>query len=131
MFYISDIAIIMSRPSSRRGKAGKKKGAKTPKKQIAELTEQNAQLTEQLDSTRLLYQQLQSKMDIVTDKLVNSINKRDFCISDKTDLTQLTADVLTEMIEKLVVKKKIQVCKNFLYEKHNTHAYFIHLTVTF
>lgn len=97
----------MSRPGSRKGK-GKKEAAKSPKKVIAELTEENTQLKEQLEQLTQQNAFMTGKMIAVTNQIVNSVNKRDFFITDQTDLSQLTTDVLLEMINKLVVKKRIQ-----------------------
>lgn len=100
----------MSRPSSRKGSAKKGKGKekkKTPKQIIKELTEQNEQLTIQLDTQSKECAEMKEKIDIVTKKLVQSVDKKEFGISQETNLSALTADVLLDIIDKLVVKRRI------------------------
>ena len=97
----------MSRPSSRKG-SGKKSPAKTPKKIIAELTEQNDQLTLELNTLKEETVKQQEKLDLLTKKVVGAITKKEFGITDATDLRQLSIDTLMEMLSKLVVRKRLQ-----------------------
>lgn len=98
----------MSRPSSRKGSAKKKEKKKTPKQIIKELTEQNEQLTTEVESLRQQFNDLQDKLGAVTKKLIlNTSNKAELGIFEETDINHISTDVLLEMIERLAVKRKI------------------------
>ena len=101
----------MSRPLSRKGSAKGGKNAKpkkkTPKQQIAELTEQNETLTKELESLKTEASGMKDKIDAVTLKLVSSIRKHEFGIADDTDLHTIPIPTLVDIIENLVVKKQI------------------------
>ena len=104
----------MSRPGSRAGSAkkGKKEKPKPPKKVIAELTEQNEQLSTELTQIKTEAEQMRSKIELLSKKIVEGTNKKDlfrmYRIDDKTDLMLLTTDVLLDMVGNLVLKKTIQ-----------------------
>jgi len=100
----------MSRPASRKS-TGKGKNAKpkkkTPKQQIAELTEENENLTKELDFLKTEKVDMQNKIYSVTKKLVSNIRKSDFGIKEDTDLQSISSATLCDIVEKLVVRKQI------------------------
>lgn len=50
---------------------------------------------------------MQQKVDLFTDKLVKNVKKEDFGITEVTNLQALTPDVLLEMLETVLVRKRI------------------------
>lgn len=100
----------MSRPGSRKGKAkgkGKKEKPKTPKQLVAELTEQNENLTTELTTLKNEADGLRTKLDALSKKLVSSVNKKEFNITEETDPNSVNLEALLEMLGKLIVKKQI------------------------
>ena len=89
-----------------KGKSAKPK-KKTPKQQIAELTEENENLTKELESLKTERTQMQDKIYAVTKKLVSSIRKSDFGIKEDADLYSISSETLCDIIQKLVVRKEI------------------------
>ncbi len=98
----------MSRPSSRGAKKGKKGSAKTPKKQIAELTEQNNLLTEELNALRAENDTLKVKLDTMIQKMLEGIKKKEFNLKDGVNAMEIPLDTLIQIIGKLIVKRKLQ-----------------------
>lgn len=99
----------MSRPASSKGsKKGKRGSAKTPKKQIAELTEQNNSLTNELNSMRNENDTLKIKLETMVMKMLEVLPKKAFQIKENMNYTEVPLDTLVEMMGKLIVKKKLQ-----------------------
>ena len=99
----------MSRPQSSKGsKKGKRGSAKTPKKQIAELTEQNTLLTEELNSLRNENDILKIKIETTIGRMLEVLPKKQFGIKDDTKYSEIPLDTLSTMMDKLIVKKKLQ-----------------------
>ena len=99
----------MSRPQSSKGsKKGKRGSAKTPKKQIAELTEQNNILTEELNSLRNENDTLKIKIETIISRILEVLPRKQFGIKDDTKYSDIPLDTLSVMMEKLIVKKKLQ-----------------------
>ncbi len=97
----------MSRPGSRRAKSPKVKKL-TPKQQITQLTEQNEQLTVELNNLKTANEEMTLKVEAMTRKILDGTeNKKEFGITDQTELMKIGVDILLQMIEKLVVKKQI------------------------
>lgn len=88
--------------------SGKKAAPKNPKKVIAELTEQNELLTQELNMLKEQTACQHEKLDLLTDKVVGAINKKEFGITDLTDIRSLSIQTLMDMLAKLVVKRRIQ-----------------------
>ena len=95
----------MSRPSSRKG--SKKGSAKSPKKQIQELTELNQQLTDEIAALQIANNDLKENIVLVSEKLAAGIDKKDFDIKQYENYLDIPQAVLTEMIDNLIIKKKI------------------------
>ena len=89
-------------PGSKKGSAKKK----TPKQQIAELTEQNEKLTQELESLRTAHQQMTSKVTDVTNKIIEGIDKKEFNIRDDVNVVDLSTETLIKMVEKIIVIRK-------------------------
>ena len=99
----------MSRPQSSKGsKKGKRGSAKTPKKQIAELTEQNSLLTEELNSLRNENDMLKVKIETTVSRMLEVLPRKQFGIKDDTKYSEIPLDTLNAMMGKLIVKKKLQ-----------------------
>ena len=99
----------MSRPTSSKGsKKGKRGSAKTPKKQIAELTEQNNLLTEELNSLRNEGDTLKVKLDTLVGKMFEVLPKKEFGIKDTTKYADIPLETLIQMMGKLIVKMRLQ-----------------------
>ena len=99
----------MSRPQSSKGsKKGKRGSAKTPKKQIAELTEQNTLLTEELNALQNENDMLKVKIETIISRMLEVLPRKQFGIKDDTKYTEIPLDTLSAMMGKLIVKKKLQ-----------------------
>ena len=96
----------MSRPQS--SKKGKRGSAKTPKKQIAEITEQNNLLTEELNSIRNEKDMLKIKIETTIGRMLEVLPRKQFGIKDDTKYSDIPLDTLSAMMGKLIVKKKLQ-----------------------
>lgn len=94
----------MSRP-----KSGSKKGAKklTPKQQIAQLTDQNSQLTQELETLRSAHEQTTLRLTQLVSKMIGGVDLKQFHIRDPTNVQELGTDILLQMIESLIVKKRM------------------------
>ena len=99
----------MSRPTSSKGsKKGKRGSAKTPKKQIAELTEQNNLLTEEINSLRNENDTIKLKLETLVGKMFEVLQKKEFGIKESTNYADIPLDILIQMMGKLITKKKLQ-----------------------
>ncbi|ELU00581.1 hypothetical protein CAPTEDRAFT_195012 [Capitella teleta] len=97
----------MSRPASRKSSGKKSGSAKTPKKMIFELTEENEKLTLELNTLKQLTQEQQDRLDLLTTKLMGAVDKKEFGINDNTDHRLVSIEMLMEMLNKLLVRKQI------------------------
>lgn len=75
---------------------------------VAELTEENEKLTLELNALKETSALQQSKLDMLTSKVVSAVDKKEYGITEQTNLQQLPIDTLMEMLSKLVVRKQVQ-----------------------
>lgn len=92
------------------GSGKKKEKPKNPKVQIKELTDQNAQLTEELHMCKNEAEDMKSKITSVNQKILSGLDpetlKKSFEITPSTDPLLIPTDSLNGVLDKIIVKKK-------------------------
>ena len=96
-----------------RPKSGKKKKEKPkpPKVQIKELTEQNEQLTLQLETVKNENNGLKDRLIAVNSRIVGATEEKYLLrngVKNDTSLEYIPAEALIEFMDKLIVKRKVQ-----------------------
>ena len=96
--------------SGGKGKAKKEK-PKPPKVQIKELTEANELLTQELNTLKNEAEELRNRLTAVNSRMMAATEEKILLrngVNKNTNPVDITADSLINIVERLIVKRKIQ-----------------------